>query len=276
MVNLLILMKNTFKNRKMCYNLSKGGFMDNKLNEFLIETKKYNIFSYRLYKRNLINKKLNKIKLLNEYLKLKFPNNDEKIDIFIDFDGVILDTINYTKDELLRQHNIDLYSHNRDNIENDKIVSTFFKNIDWETLIKYTPEINSSIKFINLIKDSNIYNPIIYSAVNSEKEEKVKNIFIKEKLHNVEFKTTNKPPKKCTNDFSVLIDDDDYNLKYWSGYPIHFNSNPNTIFPGINDLGEIYYLFSKDKNGFIYPDHLYSDLKKEEAFEKRLKWVKKL
>ena len=247
------------------------------LNDFLIETKKYNIFSYAMYKRNIMSKKRKKIELLNEYLKLKYPENTDKIDIFIDFDGVILDTINYTRGELLNQHGIDLFEHDRGNVEKEKKVSEFFKNINWESLIKYTPEINSSLYFINLIKAANIYNPIVYSAVNSESEKLAKEIFIKEKLNNVSFKTTNKPPKDCNDPNSVLIDDDDYNLKYWYGYPLHFNSNPNTIFPSINDLGEVYYLFLKDKNGFVYPDYLYGNLEKQEAIkEKRLKWDKKL
>ena len=246
------------------------------LNDFLIETKKYNIFSYTMYKRNIMSKKRKKIELLNEYLKLKYPDNVDKIDIFIDFDGVILDTINYTRGELLKQHGIDLFEHDRGNIDKEKIVSNFFKNINWNTLIKYTPEINSSLYFINLIKESNIYNPIIYSAVNSESEKKAKEIFIKDKLDNISFKTTNKPPKDCNGSNSVLIDDDDYNLKYWYGYPIHFDSNPNTIFPTISDLGEIYYLFLRNKNGFVYPDHLYVNLEKTEDEKlKRLKWNKK-
>ena len=255
--------------------------MDNiRLKEFLNDTKEYNIFSYEEYKKSSLDSKLLKIKLLNEYSILKYQEDIlPKLDIFIDFDGVILDTLNYLRELLLKEHNIDLDTHNRNDLEKEKKISNIFGNLNWTKLINNSKELNKSIDFIKLLQLSNNYNPTIYSAVNSKLEEKSKILFLNETFKNISSQfIIAKLPKTCKDNNSILVDDDDFNLINWPGKPIHFNSNNKTIFPSINDLGEIYYLFTRNSNtyNFKYPQYLYDNyIQIIDKKTKKLIWTKK-
>ena len=56
--------------------------------------------------------------------------------LYIDFDGVILDTMTKSYEEL-KKENIDR--------NDDEKVREFFRNTDWKKLIEETEEINDSI-----------------------------------------------------------------------------------------------------------------------------------
>ena len=232
------------------------------VNEFLNDTKNYNIFSYDDYKKSSLILKLKKIELLNEYYNLTIKKI-KKLPVFIDFDGVILDTMREAKILLEKNHNLNLETSNRDNKIEQEIISNFFKTLDWNYLLNETKEINESIKFLKLIKESKIYNPTIYSAVNSFYEAKQKHNYIEDKVHNINHQfVMAHTPKICEDKNSILIDDDNFNLDNWKGYPIHFDSTIKSIYPNINDLGELYYLFYCYNNTFYIGNNLKNEYRK--------------
>ena len=147
----------------------------NEISEFLNDVKNYNIFSYEDYKKSSMNLKLLKIKLLNEYYNIKFANFDlKKFPIFIDFDGVLLDTMGLSRKLLLELYGIDYYKHSRDNIIDDKIVGSFFSTIDWNYLLQNSDELSFGGKFLSFLRYSAVYKPTIYSAVSSDVEKKLR------------------------------------------------------------------------------------------------------
>ena len=215
-----------------------------------------------------------RIRLLNEYYRLKYSGvSFDKLPVYIDFDGVVLDTFFAAGNLIMAEHGIDLPNHDRSNVENDRIISNFFKGVDWYKLINETPEINHSKEFIKLINSSIIYDPCIYSIVNSQDELLAKMVEI-EGICPVRCKFAfTGEIKTCDDDKSVLVDDDDYNLINWVGKPIHFSSARRSIFPTINDLGELYFLFLLDKDlKFKELDGLYSGYTQEYNDENRLVW----
>lgn len=250
-----------------------------KLEEFKRKTDGLNLFSYEDYKNSSLGLKLKKIQLLNKYYKLKYGDLD-KLRIYIDCDGVILDTLQYCIPMLLEQHNIDYSTHDRSIEEQDKIVEQFFSNLDWNLILHNATKINGSIDFIKLMQNSSLYYPIIYSAVNSEEEAAQKSIFFREQVPGIDCKFIQaRKPKQCDDDKSILIDDDDFNLTHWQGRPLHFGSSRLSIYPSIEDLGEIYYLFLRDENSpkeFIITHRIYDEYEKvEDAHTKKIKWTKK-
>ncbi len=213
-----------------------------RLNEFLTDTRNLNILSYDNYKKSDIEVKLKKIKLLNEYYKILY-NNVKQLDVYFDFDGVIKDTMKHCSYLLLLLHGIDINIHNKSNEEDEKIVANFFKSMNWDKLLNASPEINEAISFIKLFQNSNIFNPLIYSAVNSTMEMSEKSIFIKKNIGDIPIKFNPvHTPKIAESSRDVLVDDTEYNLENWAGVPIHFNNGKESMFYTISDFGELYYL----------------------------------
>lgn len=220
--------------------------VDKKVIEFLKDNERYNIFSYDEYRKSSIDLRLLKIKLLNEYYGLILSNQYvDKLPVYFDFDGVILDTMGLSRKLLLDLYGIDYYKHSRSNISQDKIVSEFFSSVDWYYLLDNSDEIACASKFLSLFKDSMIFNPTIYSAVSSDMEEKIKcdKFLVNYPGIRSKFSFAGNP-KECHDRQSVLVDDLDFNLVHWLGKPVHFNSGgKKSIFFDIFDLGELYYLF---------------------------------
>lgn len=251
----------------------------NTLNSFLSDIEDLDIFSYEDYKSSSLELKLKKIQLLNKFYRLKYGDLD-KLPVYIDCDGVILDTLQYCIPMLLEKHNIDYSTHDRSIEEQDRIVEQFFSSLDWEIILHNAKKINRSTDFIKLIQASTLYQPTIYSAVNSEEEAAQKSIFFREQVPGIDCKFIQaRKPKQCDDETSILIDDDDFNLTHWRGNPLHFGLSRTTIYPCIKDLGEIYYLFSRDEDNpqkFICRTGLYDDLVREENPKtKKIKWKKK-
>ncbi len=141
--------------------------------------------------------------------------------IYIDFDGVILDTISESY-KWLAEKNIDYKD-----IEKTK---KFFRELNWEVLINRSSPINNSLEDIRLLM-KNGYDVNILTHVQTEAEIEAKNIFISEFIGSI---TTHYCPKhieKCdfvdpTNSF--LIDDFSKNLLHWEdkgGISIKFAIN---------------------------------------------------
>lgn len=157
--------------------------------------------------------------------------------LYIDFDGVILDTMAKTY-KILEESGIDKKDQEK--------VTAFFRDLDWKTLIEETEEINDSINEIKKICDSKKFNVYILTHVNSTNEmvEKIKY------LHRVlPFVTVVSVPKQLAKTQvvnpagSILIDDFSGNLKEWQkrlGIGIKFVKEPEDgPYPEISHLSEI-------------------------------------
>ena len=92
-------------------------------------------------------------------------------DLYLDFDGVLVDTINVTY-EMMRKLKID--------IENDKdSVSKFYKELNWKELLNHINHINESFKHIRSMKKLGLYNLYILTTVQSLEEIRAKIEYIR-------------------------------------------------------------------------------------------------
>lgn len=163
--------------------------------------------------------------------------------IYIDFDGVILDTWGII---FSQYYNITF----KNNIE-ENIVKKVMKNFGWNKIINNSKVINNGISKINKLKEK--YDVIIITKINSKEEMKEKRKFLNNNnIHNIIFvpyeesKSTYVTPQN-----NYLIDDDLKNLDDWyenGGIPIFFNKDMknfdsygliNTRYILINDLNDI-------------------------------------
>ena len=161
----------------------------------------------------------------------------EKKQLYIDFDGVIMDTIKVTY-KLMEDVKID--SKNQDEVSN------FYKNIDWKNLLSITPEINDSFNCIQKLVDSNLFDISILTHVISLDEaiEKIK--FIRKHTDDLTIIPVPKAVSKTNmvhTHGAILIDDYSVNLREWEnagGIGIRFNEKLNGKgFRVINKLDQI-------------------------------------
>jgi len=146
-------------------------------------------------------------------------------ELYIDFDGVILDTIKILYQELEKQNiNPKEYSELEEKRRLD-----FLSTIDWEYMVNTTPQINDSIKCIGKIIDSNKFLVSILTHVNSLDEAIAKINYIRKYFKNI---TIIPVPKKISKTKmvhtkgAILIDDYSGNLMEWEddgGIAIRFS-----------------------------------------------------
>lgn len=161
-----------------------------------------------------------------------------KIDLYIDFDGVILNTI----DVMYKIMN-DEYG----TIDLDKqIVHKFVKSLNWEELIKNSSPINDSINNIKKLYDSNLFNIKILTHVNSDEEVVQKSVFVNKYLPFIEMISVILPNKKSSlvnAKGAILVDDYNNNLDDWKsagGLPVKFSlKNKNYPYIKISSLIEL-------------------------------------
>lgn len=161
--------------------------------------------------------------------------------LYIDFDGVIMDTINKTYQKM-DEENID----KSDNEE----VRKFYENIDWKRLLVEAGEINGAIEKVKKLNDSKKFNVSILTHVNSLDEaiEKVK--FIRKFYDDITVipvpKAISKTKMVHTKD-AILVDDYTSNLVEWKsegGIGVKFSIKPKkSDFVVIDDLDKIFELF---------------------------------
>lgn len=161
--------------------------------------------------------------------------------LYLDCDGVILDTIN-TSYRMLKELGI----------TNEKEAANFYSNINWEKLIIDSGEINNSIKQIK--KLSQYFDIEILTHVNTSYEGRVKTEYFAKELPGINVIPVFKEIRKA--DFvnpknAILVDDYLPNLDYWNekgGIPVKFSDSgkecPYTIITCLLDLINI---FEKDK-----------------------------
>ena len=163
--------------------------------------------------------------------------------LYIDFDGVILDTMTKSYNEL-KKENIDIKDQNK--------VMEFFRNLDWKKLIEETEQINDSINEIKKICASKKFNVYILTHINSTNEmiEKIK--YLHKNLPQVTVVSVPKqiPKTDVVNpSAAILIDDYSGNVKEWQkklGIGIKFVKElEGSDYPEITHLSEVIDMFNQ-------------------------------
>jgi hypothetical protein len=163
--------------------------------------------------------------------------------LYIDFDGVILDTMTKTYKELEEK--------GIDKKDQDK-VREYFRNIDWKKLIEETEQINDSINEIKKICDSKKFNVYILTHINSTNEmiEKIK--YLHKVLPQVTIVSVPKEIEKTqvvNPSAAILIDDYSGNVLEWQkklGIGIKFvKEKGESDFPEITHLSEVIDMFNQ-------------------------------
>ena len=153
--------------------------------------------------------------------------------LYLDCDGVILDTINMSYKMIKNK-----------GLTNEKDIEHFYKNLSWEELIIEAGEINNSIEKIKEL--TKVYDVEILTHVNSDGEIIAKLNYFKEVLPEVkviavtkEIRNTDAVDPKG----NILVDDFLGNLDYWhekGGISIKFSdSGKKCIYQTITDLSEL-------------------------------------
>lgn len=127
--------------------------------------------------------------------------------LYLDCDGVILDTINKSY-QIMKENNI---------MDVDKI-NSFFCNIDWEEFILASGELDGAINKIKVLEDSGLFDIKILTHVNSNNEIEAKTKYFKKLLPNIEVISVPKAVRKAdvvVADNAILVDDYMPNLDYW-------------------------------------------------------------
>lgn len=158
--------------------------------------------------------------------------------IYIDFDGVIMDTIRVTYDMLDRLE--------VDRSDTEKM-REFYANLNWKQILSLTPIINDSFKCIKKLYASRKYNIAILTHVNSLDEAIAKINHIRKYVKDVTIIPVPREVSKnkmCSTKGSILIDDYSGNLMEWEkegGIGIQFSTDltKNKGFPVIDKLDTI-------------------------------------
>ncbi len=163
------------------------------------------------------------------------------MNLYIDFDGVIMNTIDVTYEDLKKA------GLNIKNPENAEKVRDFYATIDWKNLLNNRAEIiNDGINCIKRIIASNKFNVSILTHINSLNEaiEKVK--YIRKHLKDITIIPVPKEISKTSmvhTENAILIDDYVGNLEEWrehKGIGVKFSTKLNGKgFPVIDRLDQI-------------------------------------
>lgn len=129
--------------------------------------------------------------------------------IYIDFDGVILNTIEVSYKRIREQ-----FGENA-SIEDS---TSFYRSINWDEFLRECTPINHSIDCLKQIMNSKKYDVAILTHVLSLEEEKAKQKYLKEYLPKIKYIPVTVPKPKwaavnCKN--SILVDDYSQNLREW-------------------------------------------------------------
>lgn len=152
--------------------------------------------------------------------------------LYLDCDGVILDTINYMYKVIEQQK-----------IPEDEL-EKFYKTFPWEGLIEKAGVLDNSIEKIKEL--TKYFDVEILTHVNSEKEIRAKFKYFTEVLPDVKLNVVPKVIKKgdiVNPKGAILVDDYMPNLEYWEqtgGIPVKFSDNDKECkYIRITDLLEL-------------------------------------
>lgn len=145
----------------------------------------------------------------------------DKINLYIDFDGVILDTLTPLSKEK-EQNNISPEEERK-----------FYANYPWEKLLIDENIINDAIEDINKIIASNKFNLAILTHVNSLNEATLKIKYIRKYFKDITIIPCPKEISKTKmihTKGAILVDDYAGNLREWEkeeGIPVRFSLKGN-------------------------------------------------
>jgi hypothetical protein len=157
--------------------------------------------------------------------------------LYIDFDGVIVDTITplYAALELEGIDKLDEI-HSRE----------FYRRFDWHKLLIETPPLNDSIECIKKLMNSDKYDVAILTHVNSTKEAIEKIDFLHRYFDDISIVIVPREASKTSVVHvkgAILVDDYSGNLDDWQskgGIPIRFNQELEAHgYPVINKLDQL-------------------------------------
>ena len=167
--------------------------------------------------------------------------------LYIDFDGVVMDTIPLLYNELAK-NNVEL--------GNEEEVRKVFHSFDFSTIIKDKNILNDSIECIHKLIDSGKFEISFLTHINSLNEGVVKVQYLRKHFKNnitiiLVPKELSKPKMVHSKD-AVLIDDFSGNLKEWEeagGLSIRFSKELESHgYRVINRLDMVLDMFDKDGN----------------------------
>lgn len=187
-----------------------------------------------------------------------------KKNLYIDCDGVILDTITYAFNDM-KQLGVDT--------TNQEDITNYFKNVNWQTLIDQGGILNNSFEKIMSLKDSQEFESVIILTHRcSFNEGVVKTNNFNQKIPGVKVITV---PKIIKKNFAVkpegnfLIDDDLKKIMDWvndGGIGIWFNKDINQLIdPYVLNDSQNYYITNNLLDLLQINDNL-----KEKVYTKKL------
>lgn len=162
------------------------------------------------------------------------------INLYFDFDGVILNTIAIS------------YIYLRDNnITDEEEIQNYYKNLDWRDLMSKSSVINNAVENIWKLYECGLFKIGIITHYNSMQEIMLKDRFIRENLPSdidvYYVHCSNKKNSKVDAYNSVLVDDYIKNIESWEedlGIGIKFSdSDKECKYLKINSLDEIIDLY---------------------------------
>lgn len=163
------------------------------------------------------------------------------INLYIDFDGVICDTIDITYN-MIRDKKIDL--------KDEKACLKFYENLDWKVVLDRCHVINDGMNCIQKLLDSGKFNIAILTHVNSINEiiQKVK--FIRNYFPDLTIIPVPKAISKTQmigTKGAILVDDYVHNLDEWKsegGIGVRFDlDGDGKGYPVIDKLDQLLSMF---------------------------------
>ena len=155
------------------------------------------------------------------------------MDLYLDFDGVLVDTINITY-KMMESLKID--------INNQEEVINFYQKLNWFNLLSGIKQINEQFRYIDELKELGIFDIYILTTVNSLEEIKDKIEYIRKYDKNKKIISAPRGVNKkdlVSAKNSILVDDYSGNLISWlqaGGIPIKFSAKKHQDFITINSL----------------------------------------
>ena len=158
------------------------------------------------------------------------------MNLYLDFDGVIADTITVTY-KMIEELGIDIR-------DSDK-VRDFYINLNWFDLLNDAKQINNSVECIKQLQKSNLYYLSILTTVHSNDEVIAKNRYIER--NNLQIPIIAVPVGKSKDEVvdakgSILVDDFNGNLYSWEkagGIAVKFSNKSSDKFNTISSLSEL-------------------------------------
>ncbi len=163
--------------------------------------------------------------------------------IYIDFDGVILDTIKSTYD-LMDELGVDKY--------NVKEARIFYRTLDWRKTLENTPQIHHSVDTLKKLMEIEEIELCVLTHIVSYDEGVAKIDYLKKRIPSLPVILVPKEFSKAevvNPKDAILVDDYTLNLKEWKrkgGIGIKFSTiKKENEFPVITNLDEIFDLTDK-------------------------------